>query len=262
MEIINGNGKYEFNGNDGSLDSVLTATKNSFGFQFEMVNPHFDLSLNLMSKEKPVADLATAYGFSSKILLNNGFKVIANDLDERHLNELWKSVNPEQRKNLELKPGNVMDLMFEENSLSGIVAIKLIQFLEGHQIRTLFKRFHKWLAPNGFLVIATSSPFIGRSFNNFDDEIPRKYYEKLRNKCEWPGQFFPVKDILKSEKVASNLPENFNLICNDILIREANIAGFCVFKSEYFDMDLKNRRYVRDGPCKQESNIICFKNSL
>ena len=75
MEIVNGNVKYELNVTDDSLDSVLTATKNSFGFQFEMVNPHFNLSLNLMSKEKPVADLATAYGFSSKILLNNGFKV-------------------------------------------------------------------------------------------------------------------------------------------------------------------------------------------
>jgi predicted SAM-dependent methyltransferase len=260
MNVANGNVKNEFNDRDESFKSVLTPTKNSYGFQFEMVNPHFDLSL--MSKEKPVVDLATAYGFSSKILLNNGFKVIANDLDERHLNELWNSVKAEQRINLELRPGNVMDLMFAENSLSGIVAIKLIQFLEGEQIRTLFKRFYNWLAPNGFLVIATSSPFIGTSFKNFDDEIPRKYYEKLRNKCEWPGQFFRVKDILKCDKVANNLPENFNLICNDILIREANLAGFCIYKSEYFDMDLVNRRYVRDGPCKQESNIICFKNDL
>jgi len=260
MEIVND--KYELNSNYHPLDSVLTATKNSFGFQFEMENPHFNLSLSLMSKDKPVADLATAYGFSSKILLNSGFKVIANDLDERHLDELWNSVSSEQKKNLELRPGNVLDLNFEKKSLSGIVAIKLIQFLEGQQIRILFKRFYDWLAPNGFLIIATSSPFIGRSFKNFDDEIPRKYYEKLRNKCEWPGQFFPVKDILKSEKVVSNLPENFNLICNDILIREANNAGFSVFKCEYFDMDFENKRYVRDGLCKQESSIICFKNHL
>ncbi len=50
-------------------------TSNKYGKMFLRENPHFSLSLKLMNKSKPVLDVGCAYGFTSKILLNNGFDV-------------------------------------------------------------------------------------------------------------------------------------------------------------------------------------------
>jgi SAM-dependent methyltransferase len=129
-------------------------TMNSHGMMFPMENPHFTQVMSLMNKTKPVLDLAVAYGFTTKKLLDNGFqKVIANDLEEKHLQELWQTVSEDQKKYLELMPGNVLDMEFDKESIAGIIAIKLLHFIHGNDVRKLFKKFHDWLQPGGMFFI-------------------------------------------------------------------------------------------------------------
>ena len=139
------------------LNSKLNTklTLNAHGMMFPVLNPYFVHAMNLMDKTKPVADLGVAYGFTSKKLLENGFeKVIANDLDERHLKELWETVPEEHKHFLELMPGNVLDIEFDKESLGGITAIKWLQFIHGGDVAKVFKKFYDWLQPGTYLDLA------------------------------------------------------------------------------------------------------------
>jgi hypothetical protein len=120
------------------LNSKLNTklTLNSYGMMFPVLNPYFLQVMGLMDKSKPVADLGVAYGFTSKKLLENGFqKVIANDLDERHLKDLWETVPEGHKHFLELMPGNFLNIEFDKESLGGIFAVKCLQFIHGEDVR-------------------------------------------------------------------------------------------------------------------------------
>ena len=141
---------YEEDAREVLLKYNCKLTVNSHGMMFPLVNPHFIQVMHLMDKTKPVADLGVAYGFTTKIILDNGFQnVIANDLEEKHLKELWNSVPENQKKHLELMSGNVLDIEFDQESLGGIFAIKLLHFIHGNDVRKLFKKFYDWLQPGG-----------------------------------------------------------------------------------------------------------------
>ena len=141
---------YEEDAQEVLLKYNCKLTVNSHGMMFPLVSPHFIQVMNLMDKTKPVADLGVAYGFTTKIILDNGFqKVIANDLEEKHLKELWNGVSEHKKKHLELMPGNVLDIEFDKESLGGIFAIKLLHFIHGNDVRKLFKKFYDWLKPGG-----------------------------------------------------------------------------------------------------------------
>ncbi len=107
-------------------------TMNKFGKMSLTESPHFKLVRKMMDKSRPVLETACAYGFTTKILLENGFKVIANDLDERHLAVLANSIEDKEKiSRLTLKPGNILELNdFEPGSLSGVLALNLVHFFE------------------------------------------------------------------------------------------------------------------------------------
>jgi len=234
----------------------LKFTMNAYGVMTQTETPHFSMAMRLMDKSKQVADFGVAYGFTTKILLDNGFKVLANDLDERHLEKLVSDVPTDQHMNLELKPGNLLDLDFEENSFGGIIALRWLHFLKGEQIREVFKKFYKWLAPNGILVVVTSTPKSNTLFEDKDDKLTKEYMRRVRNNMEWPGEF-KTKDIYP--ELVKNLPENMSLFMNELLIREASMAGFTILKSEYIDYDLKTNTIDRDAGIGMEASIICRK---
>ncbi len=117
------------------FNSITTA--NNYGKVSLGEQPHFTLAKNLFNKERPVLEVGTAYGYSSKILLKNGYKVIASDLDERHLNVLRDSLNEEERSRLTLKPGDMFKMEIEDNSLSGVIGSNILHFLTGAQVSLL-----------------------------------------------------------------------------------------------------------------------------
>ena len=145
--------------------------------------PHFSISKNMMQKSKPILDIGCAYGFTSKSLLQNGFQVIANDLSQQHLDEGFADLDDELRKRLTLKPGSILDLRFEANSLDGIVALNVMHFFRGPQLRELFGNFYKWLAPNGVLTTSSVSPYMLFSpYMIMDDQLRRKELKKWKSR--------------------------------------------------------------------------------
>jgi SAM-dependent methyltransferase len=242
-------------------------TLNKYGKMSLSENPHISLARKTMSKSKPVLELGCAYGYMAKLLLHDGFTVIANDLDQRHLNELVESVDgEEERSRLILRPGNLLDLKLENDSLSGVICCNVIHFLEGHQIRDLFHRCYKWLAPNGILTFSAASPYSMRYFLNREiaDELIKTFYKDLQDKVEWPGQYDTKKILTASSNEISNVlfknvPDKSNLVSAEILVREALLAGFRILKVDYFDEN-ENGYYEPIEISKMEiASILCIK---
>ncbi len=233
--------------------------------------PHLKFARNNMSKSKPVLEIGCAFGYTSKILLSEGFKVIANDLDQRHLDELEKSVESEDEKSrLTLRIGNLLDLSFEENSLSGVLGCNVIHFLEGHQIRDLFHRCYKWLAPNGLLIFSTASPYSMRFFldQEFAERFIRNFYKKLKNGEEWPGKYNSKTEFISEEEANKTgnvffkyAPGKSHFLSSEILAREAILAGFNILKLDYFDENESGYCEPTELRNMKMASIVCIKQA-
>ncbi|GAU91718.1 hypothetical protein RvY_03923 [Ramazzottius varieornatus] len=218
---------------------LLTNNKKGFMIQSidEYVQSFFDY-VKACPKAARVADFGVAYGYTSKELLKSGAQVIANDLSESQLHELWDTVSEEDRTHLELLPGNVLEIeSIAENSLDGILACRWIHFLTGDELRTILGKFHKWLKPGGLLCVTAESVHLGSHKVLFD-----KYLERKGKNEEWPG-FVKVKDLTTQRK--QHMPESLMLYDTDVLGREVQKAGFAVEKIGYIDRpyypeDLRN----------------------
>ena len=146
--------------------------------------------------------------------MKEGYHVIANDIEKGHLDSLYDSIENESEKSrLTLKHGNLMDLDFEDNSLNGIIGINVIHFLEGNEIRSLFNRCYRWLAPGGILNFSAASVFSVKSYAN--TEIGRQrlkdYFRNLKNNVEWPGEHYSVKSLIDEGIFDTNIL--FKYIC-------------------------------------------------
>jgi SAM-dependent methyltransferase len=244
-------------------------TLNKYGKMSLTENPHFKLSRNMMNKTRPILEIGCAFGYTTRLLLNDGYQVIANDLDQRHLDILYESIeSDEERKRLVLKPGDLTSLNFDENSLDGIIGLNVLHFLNGEQIREFFHKSFKWLAPGGLMVVSTNSPYflIYKENKQAGQEKLGNFYKELRNKNEWPGylereKFFENND--QREKVwLRNGPNKMNLISAEILVRESVLAGFNIFKVNHFHEN--EFGYVESESTNQirVASIICIKENI
>ena len=244
-------------------------TLNQFGKMSLSENPQLRLARTMMDKSKPVLEAGCAFGYTSRILLNDGFSVIANDLDQRHLDELASEVtNEDEKQRLKLLRNNIVDLDFADESLSGIVCFNVVHFLKGQQIREIFQRFHRWLAPNGLLVISAATPYFyiyGDKKETNLDKLKR-FYLNFRNKIEWPGDV-ERKEIFDHNDEAEKLwlkygPNRINVLSSEILAREAILANFNIFKIEHFEETTNGFAESTSTDRIRVVSMICIKQDI
>ena len=244
-------------------------TLNKYGKMSLTENPHFKQARNMMKKTRPILDIGCAFGYTTRLLLNDGFHVIANDLDQRHLDVLFESIeNEKEKERLTLKSGSLIDLHFDENSLDGIIGLNVLHFLNGEQIREFFNKSFKWLASGGIMVISTLSPYflIYKENKESGQEKLGNFYKELRNKNEWPGdlereKFFESGD--RREKVwLRNGPEKMNLTSSEMLVREATLAGFNIFKLSHFHENEYGFVESESTNDIRIASIICIKENI
>lgn len=83
----------------------------------------------------PVLDIGAAFGVSTLPALAAGARVVANDLEPRHLEVLLERTPADDRARLTLLRGCFPhDLEFEDGSLSAIHASNLLNYLTGSEI--------------------------------------------------------------------------------------------------------------------------------
>ena len=172
---------------------------------------------------KPVLDIGAAYGIATKKALYGGAKVIANDIDGRHLEILYNEVSEDEKSRLTLLPGDLNLLNIAESSVSAVLVCRVLHFFSGPQIETVAKKIYNWLDVGGRVFIVAETPYL-KNFQNF---IP--IYENRISKNEaWPGYIDDVMSVAPER--GAFLPKQMHLLDPEVLRRVFEGSGFKTVK--------------------------------
>jgi SAM-dependent methyltransferase len=200
----------------------VTANRMGWGSNF----PH---EINLAFAEfaaasaHPVLDVGAGFGAATLAALRNGANVLANDVDESHLESLEASVPAEMRNRLQIVPGRFpRDLSFADDSLRAIHASNVLHFLTLSELDEGIRAVFRWLVPQGKAFIMASSTY-QPAYETF---IP-VFEQRKRAGLRWPGW---IEDLTQysSHPTLQHLPDSINLFDADVLSAAFAEAGFVV----------------------------------
>ena len=193
--------------------------------------------------EAPVLDIGCAYGVATIPTLEKGATVIANDLDERHLQLLVSQVPVSSLQRLRFKPGRMPEeLDFPPESLGAVLASRVLNFIHPTKLEESFHLIFKWLRKGGRFFYLGGSPWFG-TYKGF---IPQ-YEQNRKNHKPWPGFIDSIKDYASPER-AINLPEFVTLLNKDEVEHLMTQAGFKIQALSYASVDEENPQEMKlDG---------------
>ena len=200
-------------------------TLNKMGFMTTTLDP-VSVSFTKFATQAPgpALEIGAAYGIATLEALKQGAKVIANDIDERHLKLLEEQVPDEQKSNLTLKAGKFpTDLDFNKESVGAILICRVMHFFDGSQVDESVKKIATWLAPGGKAFVVCDSPY-SKTMRKF---IPE--FEKNKNMGKnWPGFCENIHDICDPPELKNALPPKMHFFTPDILKDAFERAGMRV----------------------------------
>lgn len=208
----------------------LIPTLNKMGYMMENDDVFRKSFFNFCKKTPgPVLDIGAAYGLCSLKALKRGAKVIANDIDIRHLKILKKNIPKNMTHRLKLLHGKFPDeINFPKDHLGGVLASQIFHFLNGEEIINSAEKIFKWLKPKGKIFIIASSPYI---------KLTKKYitiYEKRKALGEkWPGFIENFSKYSHNSKL-KNLPKFVHLLDIKTLEEVFKQTGFIIEKAINF----------------------------
>lgn len=195
-------------------------TLNNMGYMTSTLDPVSCEFTDFSARQrKPALDLGAAYGIATRSALEKGARVIANDIDSRHLELMWEHLEPELRERLNLLPGDCMNLAIPDQSVSSILICRVLHFFKGEQIEAAASIFHRWLTPGGRVHVVCETPYL-RNFSSF---IPTYEARKVEG-ARWPGFIEDVAAIAPER--AAFLPKQMHLLDPAVLTRVFEKAGF------------------------------------
>lgn len=139
----------------------LEATHNKFGFMHPLT-PFGEQFVDFSSQNQdaPLLDIGCAFGVTTLPCLLQGARVIAADIEQSHLDELYTRTPEECRAQLTLQQGRFPEeLDFEPNSLSGVMISHVLSFLSEQQLVEGFQKLARWLKPGGKVFIVNYTPY-------------------------------------------------------------------------------------------------------
>ncbi len=178
----------------------------------------------------PALEIGAAYGISALEALSNGAKVIANDIDKRHLELLEDQAPDELKKNLTLKPGKFPDedLNIKKNSLGSVLICRVMHFFNGPEVEESAKKIANWLASGGKAFVVCDSPYV-KTMRRF---IP-EFEKNVKAGKEWPGYCEKIHEICDPPELKDKLPNTMHFFTPDILKEAFEKAGLKVEKAEF-----------------------------
>ena len=197
-------------------------TLNNMGYMTSTLDPISARFIEFASKGRTVLDIGAAYGIASVSALKNGAKVIANDIDSRHL-EILKSNCPDDLiQNLTLLPGKFPEeLNIEQNSVDAILICRVLHFFSGPEIEIAVNKMKSWLVKGGKLFVVSETPYL----KNWQSFIP-DYESRKRAGERWPGF---ISDVKRYEQNRSKfLPDSVHWLDPEVLTRTFNLAELSI----------------------------------
>lgn len=176
----------------------------------------------------PSLDIGAAYGVATLAALDTGARVIANDVDPRHLEILRDRVSEAQRDRLTLLPGLFPDsLAVAPGSVGSVLICRVLHFFDGPALEYSARILFQWLASGGKVFIVAETPYL----KNFQTFIPTYEARKAAGN-PWPGFIDDVMAIAPER--GASLPPKMHLLDPEVLTRVFREAGFVVEKAETF----------------------------
>lgn len=235
----------------------IIPTLNKMGFMMRNPDEYTKAFINFCSSAShPVLDIGAAYGVATIPALSNGAFVIANDIEPKHLMILKGRIPSSYYDRLQLDTRRLPNhLSFKKNSLSAILASRILHFLIGKEIKQSINLMYEWLHPGGKIFVTSETPYVG-----FLEGIIPIYEERKKRRNKWPGLFRNIEIYHKTGKDLEKMPPLMNLLDKDILENSFKKVGFLVEKVDYFTHIAFPSEYRRDG--RESVGIIGVKPHL
>jgi SAM-dependent methyltransferase len=211
----------------------LIPTLNQRGFMSERLNyfsTQFAEYAGTLDSEG--LDMGCAYGIAARAALENGARVLACDMDERHLQILEQETPKELQGRLRTAVGVLPDVDFPDDSFGAIHCSRVLHFLLSAEIRASLARMYRWLMPGGRLFLVADTPYTGFWFATAPE-----YERRKAEGDEWPGFIEDISLLFESKKSPRGMLPYLNPMDPDILARESRRAGFVIETAEFIGRD-------------------------
>ena len=193
-------------------------------------------------------DLGCAYGVATLPALAGGARVLACDMEPKHLEILRERVPAGDLPRLRTQPGTMPDVQFPAESFGAILCARALHFLKGSDIGITILRMRQWLKPGGRIFLIADSPYAGPWYTR-----AAEYERRKAEGCPWPGYVDDYRSLLSPASNPAEHPSFINPLDPDILRRV--VAG-----ARYEVLDCRWLRGARAGsPEKTHAGVIARK---
>ncbi|MFF9687117.1 amino acid adenylation domain-containing protein [Streptomyces sp. NPDC014623] len=233
----------------------MVATLNRTGVMVERLIPYSEeFAQYAGDSDGEALDLGCAYGVASIAALERGARVVALDMEQKHLDILGQRVNDEARQRLSLRQGMLPDVDFEAGRFTAVHAGRVMHFLAPDDFRLTLRKMYDWLVPGGKVFLSSDSPYFGYWASKAAD------YEARRNAGDpWPGYIDDVAAHFDAAHVAGG-PPLINTIDPEVFRRECEAAGFVVERAGFFGtVGVDRESYGAPAPDMEHAGVIARK---
>lgn len=208
---------------------VAIETSNQKGFTYNLTS-FGKAFINAAAKaSKPVMDIGAAFGVATLPALLTGAKVIAVDIEEKHLLSIANSVNSPLRNQLITLREKFPNFDLLPDSLSAVYMSQVLPFLSGAEIETGIQKIYDWLTPGGEAFVVSFTPYI----DHVKAFIPL-YEERKARGIRWAGAIDDLSRFSSHPHIFKNLPNQIHHIDLDDLKWIFEKVGFVVKEARYF----------------------------
>lgn len=173
-------------------------------------------------------DIGCAYGVATLPALANGARVLACDLEPRHLEILAERVPERDRPRFRSQAASMPDTDFPAASFGAILCARALHFLRGSDIQITVRKMFDWLVPGGQVFLIVDTPYVGPWW-----KLAPEYERRKREGCPWPGFVSDYAALLPAGTDASRHPSFVHPLDPDILCRVLREAGFDVLQAKF-----------------------------
>jgi chorismate-pyruvate lyase/predicted SAM-dependent methyltransferase len=211
------------------ISKTAIATENKNGFTYSLTsfgNAFVDFAAE---SNAPVVDVGCAYGIATLPALLTGAKVIAVDIEEKHLRSIERSVSPSLKENLTTINAPFPHFELKPSSVGAVYLSQVLPFLTADEINSGARKIYDWLIPGGHVVIVCFTPYI----NHVSAFIPE--YEKRKKAGQaFPGYIDNLGMYCNNETMLANLPDRIMHLDREDLETTFAEAGFIIKDLRYF----------------------------
>ena len=205
-------------------------TNNGCGWTTNVTNPITDRMLGFVSERKTpmLLDVGAAFGVATIPALRLGAVVIANDIDQGHLQHIKQVASNEGLcSKLRVLAGRFPDI----ERLDGLDAVhcsNVLHFLSGEELKVAARFARACLKPNGQLFIQVGTPYLGhlRTF------LPI-YQDRIARRIAWPGEIDSARKIVP-ECIRPETPDFLHVLDMETLTPILESSGFLIDYAAYY----------------------------